>query len=372
MIKKGFLLIICLILCTGSFFVSLGNTAVHADTPTSTSTSIPTSVIDWNAVRQTVDGFGGSGAFGRPDFIMQLEEPIRTQILDMVFSKDKGIGISIIRNLVGDGVAAPTIEPQPGVFVWDDPDWETKRADFDKGQIWFMNEAKKRGVTTFMSTVWSPPAWMKTNNSVNGISDGVQGKLKPEHYQDFADYLAEYVLGYKKYFDIDIKYISVANEPNWPASYSGCIWTPEELNVFIRDYLGPTFKAKNVPAKIMMPETLDFSEAYAIPALNDPVTVDYIGVVAAHAYGSAGISPFPVSTEKKKPIWMTEFGTGNVVISYDGGTMKDGLTQANMISDMFNTTGISAFFWWWLAARNESDGSDLIRLVHDDSGQVNG
>lgn len=45
----------------------------------------------------------------------------------MIFSQEKGIGLSIVRNLVGDGVAASTIEPEPGKFVWDQPDWSKKK-----------------------------------------------------------------------------------------------------------------------------------------------------------------------------------------------------------------------------------------------------
>ena len=34
-----------------------------------------------------------------------------------------------------------------------------------------MQEAKQRGVTTFISTAFSPPAWMKTNNNTMDDSD---------------------------------------------------------------------------------------------------------------------------------------------------------------------------------------------------------
>ncbi len=331
----------------------------------------PTSVIEWDENRQHIDGFGGSGAFQKPSYIMELPEPQRTKILDMIFSQEKGIGLSMVRNLVGDGEAASTIQPEPGKFVWDEPDWESAKDDFDKDQIWFMREAEKRGVTTFFSSVWSPPAWMKTNDSVNGTGEG---KLKRENYQDFADYLAEYVLGYKEHFDLDISYISIANEPHYGPSYSGAVWTPEEMNIFIRDYLGPTFEERNVPAKIVMPEHMHFTEEYALPALNDSVTADYIDVVASHAYGiGTDVPEFPVSTEKGKTIWQTEYmNQGEAKQSYEFNTIRDGLRHANLIGDMFDVTGISAYFWWWPAAVNGADGSDLIRLTTDEDEEVNG
>ncbi|MBW7454777.1 cellulosome protein dockerin type I, partial [Paenibacillus sepulcri] len=340
--------------------------------------AVPVSKVTWNTELQKVDGFGGSGAFHKAGSIMRLQEPLRTQILDMIFSRESGIGISIVRNMMGDGGTwgskeydgpTETIEPEKGVFVWDDPQWATKKADFDKYQIWFMNEAKKRGVTTFMTSSWSPPAWMKTNNSVLGTGNG---KLKKENYQDYADYLAEYVLGYKKHFDLDISYISLANEPNIGPAYSGTVWTADEMNVFIRDYLGPTFAARKVPAKIVMPEHVNFTEAYALPALNDPVTVNYVDVVATHAYGiGTNVPEFPVSREKGKPIWQTEYmnqGTG--LQTFENNTITDALRYANLIGNMFDNTGISAYFWWWPAANNGADGSDLIRLSNDGSNQA--
>jgi len=364
MIRKYLGVFVTIVICLGLVSGNIGLTSVQAKSPKS--------VIKWKEEKQAVNGFGGSGAFNKPADIMKLKEPVRTHILDMIFSKEKGIGISIVRNLLGDGVAASTIEPEPGHFVWDDPDWETKKKDFDQDQIWFMNEAKMRGVTTFLSTVWSPPAWMKTNGSVNGTGNG---KLSPEHYQDFAEYLAEYVLGYKKYFNLDISYISVANEPTAAAGYSGCIWTPEDFHVFIRDYLGPIFKERNVPAKIVMPESMNFSEDYAVPSLNDPETAKYIDVVATHAYGiGTNVPELPVSKEKGKTIWQTEYmNQGSGLQTYKNNTIKDGLRYANLIGNMFDVTGISAYFWWWPAAVNGADGSDLIRLATEDGTEnVNG
>jgi glucuronoarabinoxylan endo-1,4-beta-xylanase len=363
MVGKRFRIALSALLILGSLSGGLNFPSVQAESSVS--------VIHWNEERQRVDGFGGSGAFGKAGNVMRLEEPIRTKVLDMIFSQEKGIGISILRNLVGDGVAAETIEPQPGVFVWDDSEWETKKVNFDKYQIWYMNEAKKRGVTTFFSSVWSPPAWMKTNGSVAGAGNG---KLKPENYQDFADYLTEYVLGYKKHFDLDISYISITNEPTTAASYSGTIWTPDELNIFIRDYLGPTFKKRNVPAKIVMPEHENFTEKHALPALNDTVTVNYIDVIASHAYGiGIDVPTFPVSTEKGKTIWQTEYmNQGESKQTYEYNTMRDALRYANLIGDMFDITGISAYFWWWPVASNGADGSDLIRLVTDGTSKENG
>jgi glucuronoarabinoxylan endo-1,4-beta-xylanase len=133
--------------------------------------------VRWYATRQEIDGFGGSGAFHQAGHLMRYPEEARTAMLDLLFSRQGGIGLSIVRNIVGDGGAwgdeidgpTPSIEPVEGVWNWSG----------DEEQIWLMREAARRGCTRFMSTVWSPPAWMKTNGSV---IDG--GELRTDTYRD--------------------------------------------------------------------------------------------------------------------------------------------------------------------------------------------
>jgi len=139
--------------------------------------------------------------------------------------------LSILRNIVGDGDfnysgwgneydgATDTIGPEKDSgFVWDAPDWDEKKSTFDFYQIWMTKEALARNPElVILSTVWSPPHWMKTNNSVMGNDSQAaangqptnSGRLKPEHYADFALYLAEYVLGHQREFGIPIHYVSI-------------------------------------------------------------------------------------------------------------------------------------------------------------------
>src|ERR1700677_3151065 len=147
-------------------------------------------------IRQQIDGFGFSEAFHAARLIQNLSDKDRTDLLNLMFSVNGGMGYSILRNQIGsgplgagvkDGTVA-SIEPASGEFNWTG----------DEDQIWLMNEAKKRGCTRFISSSWSPPAWMKTNNNL------YDGELKPAMYQAYADYLAAYVLEYKKRYDLDI------------------------------------------------------------------------------------------------------------------------------------------------------------------------
>src|SRR5699024_5862670 len=262
----------------------------------------------------------------------------------------------------------------PGGYVWDNQNWN--KEEFDEYQIWMMNEAKKRGVDTFLSTAWSPPAWMKQNGSVIDNGKG-ENKLRKDMYQEYADYLASYVEGYKKHFNIDITHISPANEPDLSLGYSSSLWTPEELNEFVRDYMGPTFEQRDISAEILLGEAVGFNEEYVLPALNDPQTNKYLDVIGAHAYsglqeGETTPNPdaFEKSNELGKTIWQTEYmNQGDSKQTYENNTITDGLKHANLMGNMFDMTNLNAFLWWWPAANNGADGSDLIRLVNDGGDQ---
>src|SRR5690554_4277904 len=310
--------------------------------------AVPICNVDWHIEKQVIEGFGASGAFRQAENLMTYPEKERNLILDLLISQDKGIGLSIVRNIIGDGGnwgtpidgPIPSIQPQEGVWNWSG----------DEGQIWLMNEAKKRGCDRFVSTAWSPPAWMKTNNSViRG------GELRSDKYQAFAGYLADYVRGYKEHHNIEIYAISPANEPDLSTDYSSCRWTGSQLRDFLKNHLTPVLQQKDVAVKVIIPETMNFTEDYALNTLNDPEAGQGVDIVAAHAYDFKA-RPFPVAAGRKKAVWQTEVSN----IGFNDGSIDDGLKYARLLHDHLTITGVNAWFFWWLFSYKE--GEALIHL----------
>ncbi|MCL6591297.1 MAG: carbohydrate binding domain-containing protein [Firmicutes bacterium] len=308
--------------------------------------------VFWNTTKQPIDGFGISEAFHQSNNINIFPEPKRTEILDLLFSATKGAGFSILRNMVGDGGTwgnatdgpLPSIEPSEGVWSWNES---------NDDQIWLMNHIKNTyGVNRFMSTVWSPPAWMKTNNSViNG------GSVMTSKYQAFADYLAEYVNGYKSHFGIDIYCISMSNEPSLSTSYSSCLWTAAQIKDFAGNYVKPTFQAKNVPAKFMVNEHMNFTESLVVDALNDANASSRIDIVGAHAYGSTA-AWLSTTKSKGKKLWLTEVSN----LNNNDASITDGLSWARKVHDFMTTAEVNAFLYWWGACYKTNNGEGLIRM----------
>lgn len=299
--------------------------------------------MNWNQQYQEIDGFGVSQAcdvYG--DQIYGF--PQRDTIMDLLFSQDKGIGLSMLRCEVGNGLNMPTIEPQDGVWVYERP----------VSELWVINEAKKRGIDKIFSTVWSPPAWMKTTGK---ITNG--GYLKKDCYRKFAEYLAEYVSAYKRLYDIDIYAVSIANEPEYAAMWQSCLWKPEMFTDFLQNHLAPVFAEKNIPAKVIVGEKGEWSEAMVVNALNNPASCSRLDIVGGHQY-SGSISPLTTAISKGKRTWETEVSDTGIYKN----DIKDGVAWAERIHRFMSDASANAFMYW-LGASYKTNNESLIRLYQD-------
>ena len=95
--------------------------------------------------------------------------------------------------------------------------------------------AKQMGLIVFASP-WGQPAEWKTNGTINAKDpDGTLGYLKKENWPDYAQYLEDYVQ-YLRDNGVELDAISIQNEPDWTASYAGCLWSASEIAEFVKTY----------------------------------------------------------------------------------------------------------------------------------------
>ena len=159
-------------------------------------------------------------------------------------------------------------------------------------------DAKKRGLIVFASP-WGQPAEWKTNGTSNAKNeDGTLGYLKKENWADYAQYLEEYVQ-YLRKNGVELDAISIQNEPDWQATYAGCMWSANDIADFVKTY------GRTISCKIMAPETLAVSDTYA-NALNKTDVLDCFDIYGGHQYGGVQ-SAYKNLAKKGKEIWMTEY-----------------------------------------------------------------
>jgi len=338
-----------------------------------TSTTLPRITIDWNKTYQEIDGFGASFA-KQAHLLMRCAEPGRTQILDLLFSPTSGAGLSIVRNQINSKPADRdpdygTIEPRKNEFDF----------DHDEAQIWVMKEAKHRGTTIFISTAFSPPAWMKINNDTVDDDDSPKperNRLRRDRRDDYAEYLTRYVREYRERFDIELFAISPANEPEVSAAYQSCTWGAADLRDFIKQYLKPALDRQRVSVRLIAPESLAWSElAHAAPIENDPETNALVQIIGLHNYNVDPATNEPVVTAEavaqtralKKRIWLTEIST----LDPDDSSMRDALMWAKTIHKHMVVAGTNAWLWWWgvlgeATGAHYGTGQGLIYFRHED------
>ena len=159
-------------------------------------------------------------------------------------------------------------------------------------------QAKQMGLIVFASP-WGQPAEWKTNGTSNAKnSDGTLGYLKKENWADYAQYLEDYVQ-YMRKNGVELDAISIQNEPDWQATYAGCMWSASDIASFVKTY------GRTISCKIMAPETLAVNDSY-VNALNKTDVLDCFDIYGGHQYG--GIQTAYKNLGKKgKEIWMTEY-----------------------------------------------------------------
>ena len=349
-----------------------GTTSSGGTTTGGTRASNPGANVKFSQAMQVIDGFGVSNAWLYPPAASS-----KTAAYDALFSISKGAGLSILRNRI------PFREnpSNDDKFINKNADGtyqSTAAADGSKtfSLNWFnwdlnntsglINDIKAKGtdyqVTKFMSTPWTPP-----NNSVSKwkVSDSyktmdyskpeVGGTLDSSHYADYADVLADYALGYKAKFGVDLSVLSLQNEPNFQCTYESADWTAAQLHDFLVT-LKSEFTKKGVftrfpNLKIMAPEYQNVKEDLIVPILDDSNTSSLLGVVGVHQYEftkSNATTYTPPTLSKSlaagKPIWMTEFSTAAWA---QDTSMTDGLIVARLVHMDLVVAQMSAFIYWW-------------------------
>lgn len=87
-----------------------------------------------------------------------------------------------------------------------------------------------------MLAPWSPPAFMKTNGR---REQG--GKLKPEYFAAYADYLCRYA-GHMRNLGFLVNRMSLQNEPKAVQTWDSCVFTAAEEKLFLREYFYPALQ----------------------------------------------------------------------------------------------------------------------------------
>ena len=265
--------------------------------------------IDPEQRYQTVDGFGFTLTGGSAQLIMAMSENARKKLLHELFSSS-GIRINYIRISVGAS------DLNPDVFTYDDlPAGQTdtgllkfslaKDGTSGTGLIPLLKQilAIQPGVK-ILATPWTAPTWMKDNGKSMG------GKLLSEYHRTYAKYLVKYIRAMKAE-GIVIDAMTPQNEPLHGGNNPSMVMLAEEQAQFIRDHLGPVFRAEGITTKIIAYDHNCNKPEYPLTVLNDEGARPFVDGSAFHLY-EGDISALSVVKKAypEKNLYFTEQWTG--------------------------------------------------------------
>ncbi|WP_336786196.1 glycoside hydrolase family 30 protein [Paenibacillus sp. MMO-177] len=242
--------------------------------------------LDYNVIHQTIDGFGASGAWWAQD-VGGWDN--LSDIMDLLYDSNKGIGLNIYRYNIGAGGPAiatdpwrttETIEVSPGVY-------DLNR---DSNAIKAMKEAAKRGASIELYAN-SPPARLTVSGYTSGEKTG-KSNLRPENEDQFADYLVDITELFIKE-GIPVTYLSPINEPqwDWKNGQEGSHYEPEQV-ISLSSKVALELERRKLPVKLMINESGAWNDQnYTLSMykriMADDVLSKALDSYAVHSYWSS-------------------------------------------------------------------------------------
>jgi glucosylceramidase len=229
---------------------------------------------------QTFLGIGGALTDASAETFAKLPEGKQQEILRAYFDRENGIGYTLARTSIH------SCDFSSGSYTYvteGDKALQSFSIDHDRRfRIPFIKKARAAagGKLTLFASPWSPPAFMKNNNS---MLQG--GKLKPEFYQAWANYYTKFIKAYQGE-GIPIWGLTIQNEPMATQRWESCIYTAEEERDFLKHYLGPTLRREGLSDKkiIVWDHNRDLIYQRARTILTDPEVAKYVWGIGFHWY----------------------------------------------------------------------------------------
>lgn len=277
-------------------------------------TNAGTAVLNYTNTQQRIDGFGASCAW---------YNGMTTADADLLFSTNKGVGMSFLRTRIAPG----------GVI--------------DDGEGTIAQLAQARGARVW-STPWSPAVIFKNTNTVNGGSY----VDTPANNQALASEVASYVGAMKYTYGVNLYAVSVQNEPDVSIDYESCLWTSQQIHDYVPALAAALVASNFTNTKIILPEDEFWKWDLATNTMSDTNTASLVGILAAHNYNNGVGAVTAFGTPCPKTIWETEHYLGT------DDSITNGLQLAQEMHAFLTVAQASAYHYWWLTGSGTGSIAD--------------
>lgn len=224
---------------------------------------------------QEVIGIGGALTETSAAAYSMLDEEGKAALVEAYFDPEKGIGYSFGR------CSLNSCDFSTRDYIYVEEGDETLESfslkEEEKYVAPFLKDVLAKTEVSLFASPWSPPAFMKdTKRVIHG------GKLLPEYYEVWADYVVKYILAYREK-GVNITAVTIQNEPMASQMWESCVYTAEDEAALIKSGFGK--KLQDIGVDIYIWDH-NKNSAYnrAKVVYDDPDAGKYVKGVAVHWY----------------------------------------------------------------------------------------
>ena len=312
--------------------------------------------VDETQVKQEVEGFGGALTHSAAYVLSKMDADDRKSVLEILYSPDKGAAFKMVRVPIGASDYTTYVDGKMQYFTLDDmPEGETDEKlehfniKYDKQElIPVLKEIIEiNPEVEVVAASWSAPAWMKESKVLN------RGSLSQDYEKSYADYLTKYVKAYKEQ-GIDIKYLSVQNEPLVDNMRYPVMSMDEYQMARLIQYTGERLEKEGLETKLLAYDhnydsTVNTTvDDFAEEIFGNDDVAKYVDGIALHGYGTFQAADefaegFRVYNEKyDTKSFLTEIAEGTWSMDFASNLSY---SLENMILTPLNFGSASAIYW---------------------------
>jgi glucuronoarabinoxylan endo-1,4-beta-xylanase len=330
--------------------------------------------LSFTTPHQTIVGFGGAEAF----YASYLDNhPNESQIMKALFDPVEGLGITFLRlqnNYYNyNGSNASSFDP-------------------DNSAIVTAATTALGAKPTILMSSWTPPANLKSNNSINGCTGVTNGNCTSGfgtlaqvngayNYAGFAQFWLSSLQAYATQ-GVTPDYISIQNEPDFPATYVACLFNPTEAPADLyggtsQSYASyglafdATYKAINASGALSTVPQMIGPEAfslYNVQALLTQVPANELAVVAHHLYNVSSYGGNPATQVPPMTTLNTNYPTA---LKFETEYYQTpGFYNAIDIHNALTEANDNTYLYWglaWPSTLTNGVSSDQAGLLYIDN-----
>ena len=335
---------------------------------------------------QSVDGFGMAVTQASCYNLLKMLAAERHAFLEEVFSREKGLGSSLVRVCIGGS------DFSMDEFTWcDEPGMENFAVHpLDVAylfpvldEIYAINPDVK-----IIASPWSCPLWMKVGDNGKPYDRWYAGYLGEAYYKDYADYFVRWIQEMERR-GYCIMAVTLQNEPLHRGNSMSTYMFWQEQSNFIKRAVGPAFKAAGLKTKILLYDhnysydNTSGQQDYPLHIFEDAEAGSYSAGSAWHNYGGSVTVLDEVHQRfPDKDIYFTEASIGSWNYSFGDCLINDfrdiflgtlsrwckGVTLWNLMLDYqgkpFRPRGCSTCYGAVSISQNDYSLESIVRNSH--------